>query len=62
MDWLQSKVLFCQNIRFDSIFGQLREQGARNNHTSAQTFEVHFKTLLLNNFVTVHSLHANCEN
>ncbi|KAJ8979994.1 hypothetical protein NQ317_016657, partial [Molorchus minor] len=45
----------------ENFFGQLRQQGSRNINPTASMFRIHFKTLLINNFVTRHSPSANCE-
>ncbi|KAL1516172.1 hypothetical protein ABEB36_000091 [Hypothenemus hampei] len=49
----------------ENFFEQMRQYGGnrnRNVNPSSTVFLNHFKTLLLNNLVSRHSLHANCQN
>lgn len=45
----------------ENLFGQIRAQGIRNINPCVRMFECHFKTLLLNNLASSHSVSANCE-
>lgn len=45
----------------ENFFGQIRQRAGRNTNPTCSLFKNYFKTLLLNNFVSRHSLAANCE-
>lgn len=45
----------------ENFFGNIRSYGARNTAPDTVAFEGAFKSLLINNFNSPHSLHANCE-
>ena len=45
----------------ENFFGQMRQQGCRNINPTATLFHNHFKTLLINNLATRHSISGNCE-
>ncbi|CAH2094612.1 unnamed protein product [Euphydryas editha] len=45
----------------ENFFGNIRSYGARNTAPDAVAFEGAYKSLLLNNFNSPHSLQANCE-
>ncbi|VEN53224.1 unnamed protein product [Callosobruchus maculatus] len=45
----------------ENFFGQIRQQGLRDTNPTCAHFKSHFKTLLINNFSSRHSLSANCE-
>ncbi|KAK9736436.1 Transposase protein [Popillia japonica] len=45
----------------ENLFGQIRQQGARDVNPTVTTFKCHFKTLLIHNMTAPHSLGANCE-
>lgn len=55
------KPRFINQDPIENFFGQLRQHGGRNTNPTVQNFKQFYKTLLLNNFVTRHSLSANCE-
>nr|CAI5843884.1 unnamed protein product [Callosobruchus analis] len=57
-------VLKCRWLNQDPIenfFGQIRQQGVRDTNPSCSHFKNNFKTLLINNFSSRHSVPANCE-
>lgn len=45
----------------ENFFGCIRSQGVRNVNPNTTSFTAAFKTLLLSNFLSPHSLGANCE-
>lgn len=45
----------------ENYFGQMRQHGGRNINPSCSTFGNYFKTFLINNFVSSHSIGSNCE-
>ncbi|CAH2007863.1 unnamed protein product [Acanthoscelides obtectus] len=56
--------LKCRRLNQDPIenfFGQIRQQGLRDTNPTCSHFKNHFKTLLINNFSSRHSMSANCE-
>ncbi|XP_052740311.1 uncharacterized protein LOC128198019 isoform X2 [Bicyclus anynana] len=56
--------MFTRNFNQDPLenfFGNVRSLGIRNTAPDTVAFEGAYKSLLLNNFNTIHSSHANCE-
>lgn len=53
---------FLNQDPLENFFGQMRQHGGRNINPSPVVFAGNFKTLLINNYVSSHSLGANCEN
>ena len=56
--------MFTRNFNqgpVENFFGNIRSFGARNVAPNCQAFEGAFKALLLNNYNSPHSVHANCE-
>jgi hypothetical protein len=45
----------------ENFFCQIRQHGGRNINPTPSQFQIFFKTLLLNNFTSSHSMNANCE-
>lgn len=45
----------------ENFFGQMWQHGGRNINPTCSAFKNYFKTLLVNNFVSSHSLGSNCE-
>jgi hypothetical protein len=45
----------------ENFFSCVRSHGVRNVNQSCNSFRATFKTLIVNNFLTSHSPHANCE-
>lgn len=59
------KFLSPRNLNQDPLenfFGCIRSHGSRNVNPNCSAFVDSFKSLLINNFVSVHSPGANCEN
>lgn len=67
------KMLKKKNINFfsprvfnqdplENFFGQIRQHGFRNVNPTSSNFKHNFKTLLVTNFISSHSVSANCEN
>nr|CAH7752202.1 unnamed protein product [Callosobruchus chinensis] len=57
-------ILKCRWLNQDPIenfFGQIRQQGIRDTNPTCNHFKNHFKTLLINNFSSRHSMSSNCE-
>lgn len=56
--------MICRNFNQDPIenfFGNIRSLGIRNVAPNSVSFEGAYKSLLLNNFSSSHSIKANCE-
>lgn len=56
--------LLLRNFNQDPIensFGAIRSLGYRSNNPSTQKFSSAYKTLMLNNLTTTHSVGSNCE-
>jgi hypothetical protein len=65
LTWLDISYLLTKNINQDPVkffFCQIRQHGGRNTNPTVVQSKSFFKTLLINNFVTRHSINANCEN
>lgn len=45
----------------ENFFGQIRQRGSRNTNPTPTMFQYHFKSLIINNLASVHSINANCE-
>jgi hypothetical protein len=45
----------------ENLFGGIRSHGVRNVNPTATAFQAALKTMVINNFVSVHSPGANCE-
>lgn len=45
----------------ENFFGQLRQKGVRNTNPTPTIFQAYFKSLIISNLDTVHSITANCE-
>ncbi|CAH2088468.1 unnamed protein product [Euphydryas editha] len=45
----------------ENFFGNIRSYGARNNAPNSISFEGGYKALLINNYISPHSLKSNCE-
>lgn len=45
----------------ENFFGNIRSLGCRNVSPDCVSFKGAYKTLLLNNFTSIHSINANCE-
>ncbi|KAI4463197.1 thap-type zinc finger [Holotrichia oblita] len=46
----------------ENFFGQMRQRGGQNRNPNSTQFKQHFRTFLINNITTRHSIHANCQN
>jgi hypothetical protein len=60
---LDISYLLTKNINLDPVkifFCQIRQHGGRNTNLTIVQSKSFFKTLLINNFVTRHSINANC--
>ncbi|KAK9686418.1 hypothetical protein QE152_g37203 [Popillia japonica] len=51
----------CNRDPLEIFFGQTRSQECRNGDPTCFSFATAFKTLIINNFMSPHSLNANCE-
>ncbi|XP_063221714.1 transposable element P transposase isoform X2 [Bacillus rossius redtenbacheri] len=45
----------------ENLFGTIRSHGIRNVNPTCSNFKTSLKSILLNNFVSIHSVNANCE-
>jgi hypothetical protein len=61
---LDFNFLLTRNINQDPLenfFCQIREHDGRNVNAAPAQFRQYFKTILINNYNTAHSLNANCQ-
>jgi hypothetical protein len=61
---LDFNFLLTRNINQDPLenfFCQIREHDGRNVNAAPTQFRQYFKTILINNYSTAHSLNANCQ-